>query len=86
MESEHADRRDRREPDDRPRRTEGVREKGSAAAATIDAREAKRNAANATTHSTRHATAASGASAKATPPAVATIFPPFEKPRKTGRA
>ena len=31
-------------------------------------------------------TAASGASAKVAPPAVATIFPPFSKRRKTGRA
>ena len=55
------------------------------AQARIDAIEAYRNSRKRTSHRTPALTATSGATAKKTPPQVATIFPPFSKRRKIGR-
>jgi len=58
---------------------------GSAIPARIEAIEAYRKTRNNASQTIPALTATSGATAKKTPPQVATIFPPFSKRRKIGR-
>ena len=59
---------------------------GSATAVASEASEAYRNSTNVAIQTSRQTPAASGARARMTPPAVATIFPPLPNPSQTGRA
>ena len=58
---------------------------GNAIAVTIEARDEYRVRRKVTAQMARHRVATSGASASVTPPAVATVLPPFWKRRNSGR-